>query len=100
VTIWVRIGNDEREYSERENSWINEQIRRRRAEEGEVCVQVKIDHGAIQLVLFTSDCRLGGRGGHLNRVQNDVFELWKQMHLNEKDFTGGNLIAFLRQVLH
>lgn len=58
-----------------------------------------IDHGDINISLATSDCSgSSGRSRRLTNPENEVVDLWNKLHLNNKDFASGNLIAFLKQL--
>lgn len=97
--IRVQIGENERKLDEASPQWINEQINRRRADGNPVCVRVLIDTGAVNLALATGDCPGGGGGGRPpNDQEKEILQTWEKLHLNSSDFTGGNLIAFLRQL--
>jgi hypothetical protein len=100
MTIRVRIGAEERDFTDPNISWIHEQIRRRRDDREPVCVQVTVDEGDIHLILMTPDCPRVLGGGQLTTRASELVELWNKRHLNEKDFTSGNLIAFLQQIAH
>lgn len=96
----VRIGDSERTIGEATPQWINEQINKRRADGLPVCVQVIFDQKPLEFVLSTPTCaRIGGGGGRpLKQEELNVLSLWEKLHLNTPEFTGGNLVAFLRQV--
>lgn len=49
--ITVRIGNEERDIKDASESWITEQLVRRRRDEGRVCVQIIIDESQVRLTL-------------------------------------------------
>lgn len=99
--ITIRIGAAERPISDASESWINEQINRRRADNAPVCVQVIIREGGLDMILSTPGCPSTG-GGY--RAPNDresrVFELWRKLHLDSDKFNGGSLNAFIKQVVH
>lgn len=96
--IKVRIGDVEKNLQDVRESWINEQLNRRRRDHESICVQVTINKPPLNMVLSTPAC--SGPGG--SRAPNDrergIFELWEKHKLNDLNFTGGNLIAFLRQI--
>lgn len=102
--IKIRIGEAERELgsaSSADKSWINQQINRRRADGLSVCVRVIVKEGDLDRILSTPTCGASGGGGRPARPrEKTVFNLWNQRGLNETDFTGGNLIAFLKQLKH
>ena len=97
--IKVRIGDTEKELGEVRESWINQQLSRRRRDGGAVCVQVTIHKPPLNMVLSTPGCSPGIGGGRApNAREQRIFELWEKLRLNSSDFKGGNLIAFLRQI--
>jgi len=97
--IRIQIGIDERTIDAAEPNWINQQINRRRSLQEPICVRVKIKIGDVNLMLSTPNCQcFGGDGSPLNSKENQIVELWNRLRLNENDFSGGNLVAFLKQV--
>jgi hypothetical protein len=97
--IKVIIGESERELSSVSERWINQQINRRRKDGITVCVKVIIKTGNLNMILSTPTCEP-------NRVdsrppipsEDTLFDLWKKLGLKDSNFTGGNLIAFLKQL--
>lgn len=72
---------------------------KRRTEGASVCVKVIIENGEINLTLATAACfNSAGRRRKLTKLENDVVNLWNKLHLNEVNFTSGNLFAFNKQV--
>lgn len=98
--IKVKIGESERDRSNADAQWINEQINRRRAEGKSVCVRVTIDSSPVNFMLSTPQCGSSGGGGGrpLNADETKILSYWEKLHLNTDGFTGGNLVAFLRQI--
>ena len=98
--IRIKIGSNEpREFKDVGPDWINEQINLRRRDGVAVCVRVFIEEGSINMVLSTPGCQGGGDGGRSpNEQEKQIFGLWEKLHLNKESFTGGNLVAFLKQV--
>ena len=96
----VTIAGDTRSLSDADESWATQQVNRRRRDGLGVCVVVKVETSGINLTLATSACvGSGGGGGRLpNAREQDVFDMWNSLHLNTSDFTGGNLVAFLKQL--
>lgn len=97
--IKVMIGDAEVDLSDVNESWINQQINRRRQDGIEVCVQVKINQDDLNMVLSTPTCQ-NTAGAHRapNNHERRLFELWNKMGLNSHGFSSGNLIAFLKQL--
>ena len=99
MTIQVKIGDVEKDIAQADPNWINEQINRRRADGVAVCVQVTIVRDSVNLRLATVDCpHLMGGAAVFSAEEKEVISLWEKLHLREKDFTGGNLVAFLKQI--
>jgi len=97
--IRIRIGNSERELSDISPEWINQQIRKRRADGISVCVQVIINNNTANIVLSTPTCNSGGGLGRpLNKEEKVLVSIWDKLHLNTQKFSGGNLVAFLKQI--
>ena len=97
--IKIRIGEAEREFEDVEEGWINQQVNRRQADGLEVCVEVFIEKKDIDLILSTPAC--GPRYGSSrspNSTETRIIDLWNERGLNQKDFTGGNLVAFIKQL--
>lgn len=97
--VTVRIGAETRNLPEADESWVNQQVARRRRDGQDVCVEVTFQTSGLNLRLATPGCGNGGGGGRLpNNNEREVLELWAKRGLNSSEFTGGNLIAFLKQL--
>jgi hypothetical protein len=97
--VTVRIGEETRAFSDVTENWVNEQIQRRRHAGQPVCVEVRIKTSGLDLRLTTPGCGGGGGGGRLpNANEHDVLDLWEKRGLTDGRFTGGNLVAFLKQL--
>lgn len=89
----------ERELACADESWINQQINRRRADGQVVCVRVNIQKDDLNMGLSTPTCgSMCGGGRPPNNREKRVFDLWDQRGLNDVEFTGGSLVAFLKQL--
>jgi hypothetical protein len=98
--IAVRIGTDERDMTrDIDEQWIHQQINSRRQDGEQVCVRVTIRETDAQVTLATPTCGGAGSGGRApNATEREMIELWSKRGLNELSFTGGNLVAFLKQL--
>lgn len=98
--IKIQIGSDERRYEDASEQWITQQLRRRREDNVSTCVTVTINEPPLNMTLQTPGCSAGHGGG--GRAPNDqerrIFDLWARLGLNEPNFTGGNIIAFVKQL--
>jgi hypothetical protein len=99
MSIRVRIGEEERDLGAASESWIAEQLGRRRRDGVSVCLKVIVDTGSLNMVLATAGCVSSSAG---NRSPNDreraVFDLWAKRGLDAPHFNAGNVIAFLQQL--
>jgi hypothetical protein len=101
--IKVQIGNADRGFadslSDIDETWIVQQIHRRRTDGQVVCVRVFVHVGCINVVLSTPACPCSGGGGRLpNNAEREVFLCWGRLGLDRADFTVDAVVAFLRQL--
>jgi hypothetical protein len=97
--ISIRIGGEVKNFADASESWINPQIQQQRHAGQNVCVQVTINIPGLNVSLATPGCSGGGGGGRApNDTEREVLELWHKRGLDETSFTGGNLVAFLKQL--
>lgn len=99
--IEVQIGDETRVIADAPanwSKWINEQIVNRRRANVPVCVRVHIQKGQLDTWLITPDCPSSGGRHPADPSEHEIYDLWKRHRLNQPDFTGGNLVAFLRQI--
>ncbi len=96
--IQIQIGTAERSLNDASESWINEQINRRKADGLTVCIRVKLKTDGLFMVLTTPSCSQGGGDRSPNHRESAVLDLWDKMHMNSDNFASGNLVAFLKQV--
>jgi hypothetical protein len=100
--ITIRIGDNLKSFGDDRNideSWINQQINRRREDGLSVCVRVSIKESPLNMALSSSGCP-SARGGSRppNQQEQKIFDLWEKAGMNKSDFHGGNLVAFLKQL--
>lgn len=100
--IQIQIGSSERQFSsirDLDESWINQQINRRKADGQAVCVQVSIEQTSVNIRLSTPACSKSGGGGRPpNPQEKAIFDLWDERGLNQANFSGGNVVAFFKQL--
>jgi hypothetical protein len=95
----VTINGETRDAADVPESWINQQISRRRDDALPVCVRVAIKTSGVDVVLATPGCGSGGFGGRQPKPNEaEIIELWRKRGLNDPEFSGGNLVAFLKQL--
>ena len=99
--ITIRIGGNARSLEDIrsiDESWINQQINRRRAENQPVCVQLSIKEGSLNMQLSSSDCPSSGGGRPPTQQEQQIFDLWEKVGMRKSEFHGGNFVAFLKQL--
>jgi hypothetical protein len=101
--VIVKIGASARDFTsvnDIEESWINRQISGLRGDHHPVCVRVTVNEGPLNLMLTTPDCAGSGGGGGRppNAKEAETFALWERVGLNKSEFSGGNLVAFFKQL--
>lgn len=97
--ITIRIGTEEKDIAQASPDWINQQINRRRDDGQLVCVRVTIREGELNMALSTPTCGpRGGKGRSPTTKEKAIFDLWEKRGLNDASFTGGDLVAFLKQL--
>ncbi len=100
--ITIRIGQATRSLSDADANWLTQQVQMRRHDALDVCVEIRVKEPDIDMILRTSSCAPGGSGGGRapNPKEQSIFTLWDRTRMNTPDFTGGNLVAFVRQLQH
>lgn len=96
--ITIRIGNETKNYSDATESWIAQQVNRRRQDGQNICVDILINTSGLNIRLTTPGCGGGGGGRQPTDREQRLFDLWGKHGLNGANFTGGNLVAFLKQL--
>lgn len=97
--IRLQIGSDERTDDSISEDWVNQQVRRRRSEGAPVCARVSIAAGDMTFSLSTAGCRSGGGSlSSFSPKEREIIALWSKCGLDDPEFHGGQLIAFLKQL--
>ena len=97
--VTVRIGSETRIFEDVDESWITQQVGSRQHGGVPVCVEVRIQQGTLDLQLTTPACGSGGPGGRPPRPDEaEIFRLWDRQGLGSDDFSGGNVVAFVKEL--
>ncbi len=95
----VEIAGESRSLEDAEPEWINQRIQRMRADRLAVWVRVTINDGAINIVLQAPGCpSRSGASRRASADERELFDLWDEHHLNDAHFSGGDVVALLRQL--
>lgn len=99
--VTIRIGGDSRNLHEGDENWITQQVNSRKREGLSVCVEIRVEAGGLNLRLTTPGCGAGAAGGRPpTQDEARIFELWNKHRLGTDEFSGGNLVAFVKQLSH
>lgn len=99
MSATIKINEEQRDLEDADPQWISSQINRRRAAGEAVCVRVTIHESGVDLPLATVTCGSGGGGGRpVKPKERDVIDLWNRLNLNSSEFTGGEVVAFIKQL--
>lgn len=97
--VILEIGAAQRPVDRADEEWINQQIDRRRADGQTVCVKITVDQNGLNLMLSTPSCGARGPGGRRPRArEKEIFDLWAQAGLNDPQFTGADVLMFLKRL--
>jgi hypothetical protein len=96
--ILLKIGSQQRPADRADEEWINQQIERRRADGQAVCVTVTVNQDGLNMALSTPGCGAGGAGRPPQAKEKEIFDLWGQVGLNDPQFTGSNVVTFLKRL--
>lgn len=82
--ITIRIGNETRNFEDATESWITEQINRRKKDLQSICVEVTIHTSGLNIRLATPGCHASGGGGGRppTASEQSLLNLWNERGLN------------------
>jgi hypothetical protein len=97
--VTIHIGQASSALQDADESWIAQQVNRRRDDGHVVCVQLVFKESDIDVGFSTPGCGGGGSLGRpLNAKEQRILDLWRKHGLDRPDFTGGNVVAFVKQL--
>jgi hypothetical protein len=96
--VTIQIGNDSRSLEDADESWMIQQVNNRQREELPFCIRVSIQTSTLQISLTTPGCGPGTGGRKPRPDEAEVIQLWERQKLTSDDFSGGNLVAFVKQL--
>jgi len=97
-SITVSFGTVHRINDEITAGWIAEQQHSRERDGVAVCATVQIQGSGVDVRLPVGDCGSGGGVGRApNPREREIIELWRRLHLDGREFSPGNLQAFVKQ---
>jgi len=100
VGVTVQIGDTVHDLSAVTQSWLEDQIGRRKRDNQPVCVIVRIQEAGLDIKLATQACGSSGGGGGRppNHREQDIFNLWNEKHLSAGDFSAGHFYSFIQHL--
>lgn len=99
MSIVVQVGEERRDYSSGLESWVAEQLHRRRLDGANTCVRVIIQSGSINITLMTPGCASrSGPSRRANHREEQLFDLWRDCGLDDAGFQPSHIVTFLRQI--
>jgi hypothetical protein len=97
--VTIRIGSETRNLDEADESWITQQVGSRQDAGATVCVEVRIETGTLRIRLATPGCGPGAGGGRPPTPDEaKIVQAWDRLGLGSEGFTGGNVVAFTKQL--
>lgn len=99
--ISIRINEEERQYGESIESWINERINLYRRGGTIISVVVSVNLNPLNMLLCTPGSITNGTSGGRRlptSAERRIYDLWESLGLNDPSFTGGQIVAFLKQL--
>jgi hypothetical protein len=97
--VTIRIGNETRNLEDADESWITQQVGGRQEAGASVCVEVRIEIGALRIRLATPGCGSGTAGTRPPRPDEaKIIQAWERLGLGSDAFSGGNVVAFTKQL--
>jgi hypothetical protein len=95
------IGTETRPLEQADPEWITQQINRRRHEGVAVCVRVQVNTPDLAISFATPACASTGVGGRAPTAREQgILDLWIKHGLNERGFSPGSVVAFVKQLMH
>tara|TARA_R110000782_G_scaffold166829_15_gene258814 strand:- start:2439 stop:2744 length:306 start_codon:yes stop_codon:yes gene_type:complete len=96
--IRIKVGTFDYDLKDLNEGELIKQVIERRKDNVPVCVQVTIKTGNLNMILATPDCASGGGNRPPTDEEKSIYDLWDKFSLGSKDYSPGNLIAFLKQI--
>ncbi|HUA67231.1 MAG TPA: hypothetical protein VMA13_01675 [Candidatus Saccharimonadales bacterium] len=94
----IQIGESQHNFCDVTESWLHQQVGRRKDDGQNVCARVMINNGSVNVALSTPECsRSFGVGRKPNEREGEIIRLWDKLHLNSTHWTAGNLVAFVKE---
>jgi hypothetical protein len=99
-TATIRIAGESRSLEDADSRWVVQRVDGLRRSGQLVCVEVLIRSEEVRMTLTSPGCGSNGAGGGRlpNTREQEIFNLWDQMRLNQRDFNGGHVNAFLQRL--
>ena len=98
--VTVQIGDTTLNLSEVTQSWLDDQISRRRRDNAPLCVIVRVQEPGLDIKLATQACGSGGGGGGRAPYprEKQIIDLWTERNIASGDFSAGHFFSFIQHL--
>jgi hypothetical protein len=97
--VTVQIGDNTLDLNDVTQSWLEDQISRRKRDHQAVCVVVTIKAAGADMKLASDPCGNRGPGGRPARDKEpEILKLWNDGHFSTGDFSAGHFYSFLQHL--
>lgn len=98
--VTVQVGDTTLDLSEVTQSWLDDQISRRKRDNAPLCVIVRVQEAGLDVILATQACNSGGGGGVRAPYprEKQIIDLWNERNLSPGDFSAGHFYSFIQHL--
>jgi hypothetical protein len=98
--VTVQIGDTVLDLSAVTQSWLEDQIGRRKRDHQPICVVLRIQEPGLDIKLATQACGSSGGGGGRppNPREQDIITLWNDRNISAGDFSAGHFYSFIQHL--
>lgn len=96
--ILISVGNEQVTGEQYNPNWLFEQLERRGRDNGTVCVRVEMEGRDVDIALITPECPRGPATRRARPSEDELFDLWEELGLNDPGWNHGRLNEFIQRV--
>lgn len=99
ASVTVTFGNDTKQDGAITPAWIRSAMAAQEMAGQPICGTVTVTGGEIHVTLPIGNCAQSGGGGRPPRAaEQEVLDIYRRLHLDQKRISPGELEAFVKQV--